>query len=398
MPKLILLGDLAPAGLTNATWIDHEHSDSLVLGNLETPLCPRDLPVAPKAGPSLRADPAILRDVSRPFPRLLLNLANNHSMDHGPSGLRATMEHCRLADIMVVGAGDLEEMAKSPVFTQIEGLKIGCLGACERQFGIATHDTPGVADIGPDLFARIRALRPYADRVIVSIHGAAEMSPWPAPRWRSLLQAMIDAGADIVHGHHAHIPQGYEQHGAGWIVYSPGNTLVNPSLWPEGGGTLRSWRYVFDLLNLNIPPAVETWGVTQETSPTHVRIRKIDSDKARLAACNLPLTDPLLLQGVWQIYALQLWNSFYGPHLELTDNSQNDIKKHFKKLLRAFSSKFLPSTGDDRLTNLRKFHYHLHACEHHSEAIAVALAVLTGEQPDRRCDESRRLAKNWMPR
>ena len=38
--------------------------------------------------------------------------------------------------------------------------------------------------------------------------------------------AVIDAGADIVHGHHSHIPQGYERYNGGFICYGLGNLLV----------------------------------------------------------------------------------------------------------------------------------------------------------------------------
>jgi poly-gamma-glutamate synthesis protein (capsule biosynthesis protein) len=112
----------------------------------------------------------------------------------------------------------------------VEGLRIGVLGRCETQFGIALQ-RPGAAALDPTLYESIRKLKSEVDVVVLSVHGAAEMVPWPSPQWQDLLRSFVDCGADIVHGHHSHIPQGYEVYQGKIIFYGLGNFLVNPADW-----------------------------------------------------------------------------------------------------------------------------------------------------------------------
>src|SRR5690606_16810592 len=129
----------------------------------------------------------------------------------------------------------------------------------------------------------------------------------------------------IVHGHHAHVPQGFEQYGRSWIVYGAGNTLVNPAKWPEGGMTLKSWRYLFDLDNLETPPQLTQWQVSS-SSPRHVAMTRKRIDHENLEACNAPLNNPILLEGLWQENSMYLWKTFYASGLK------QQVSVHFKPL------------------------------------------------------------------
>ena len=60
--------------------------------------------------------------------------------------------------------------------------------------------------------------------VIVSVHAAIEDSPWPSPYIRELYHSFIDAGATVVHGHHLHVPQGYETYDEG-VIFTAWATL-----------------------------------------------------------------------------------------------------------------------------------------------------------------------------
>jgi poly-gamma-glutamate synthesis protein (capsule biosynthesis protein) len=396
MTPLLLLGDFAPAGLDRLEIVaDPGVADALVVANLETPLCPAAWPAAPKAGPSLRADPALVPMLGAAFPRLALCLANNHSMDFGAAGLAATRTACAAQGIATFGAGETLAAARAPLRLRSGRREVVLLGACERQFGLAATDAPGVAPFGPGLAGEVTALRPAADRLIVSLHGASEMSPWPAPRWQQALRALIDAGADIVHGHHAHVPQGYERRGRGWIVYGAGNTLVNPSAWPEGGATLESWRFVFDLDDLAAAPEVSTWALTSPL-PAHAKLAPAAHATARLAACNAPLADPALLEGLWQENACLLWQTFYRVGLGWSTPPTGLLRRGLHDLRRRLRTTVDSSGGDDQHA-AERFLYHLFACEHHAEAIATALAVQAGVGVDRRTTRTAALAAAWLP-
>jgi poly-gamma-glutamate synthesis protein (capsule biosynthesis protein) len=397
MTPLVLLGDLAPVGLAHVDIAPDEAAlGGLVLGNLEAPLCPATLPPLAKAGPVLRADPVVLADVVRAFPHLAVTLANNHSMDFGGSGLAATLATCRDVNVTCFGAGSSLAAATEAVRLSIAERKLVLLGACERQFGLAESDRPGVAHVSPQLFSQVAALKPTADVLIVSLHGASEMSPWPSPRWQQTARALIEAGADLVHGHHAHVPQGYERHRSGWIVYGPGNTLVNPLLWPEGGATHTSWRFIFDLDDVAAAPRVSTWHLTS-TSATSARLDRVTEDAERARACNAPLPDPRLLEGLWQENALLLWHTFYRaglkanlPQPHVLTRALRTSRRFARRMLRGVQEPCAPKEAE-------RFLYHLFACEHHAEAIATALALEAGSIADRRTAETAALAARWLP-
>jgi len=81
------------------------------------------------------------------------------------------------------------------------------------------------------LAASVRALRTEhkADLVVVSYHGGVEYIDLPLPRARRILHAAIDAGADLVLGHHPHVFQGIEWRGGRPILYGLGNLLMRMS-------------------------------------------------------------------------------------------------------------------------------------------------------------------------
>ncbi len=244
MSRIVLLGDFVPVkGTASARFeFDTRYAD-LVLMNLETSL-PRHLEARPKAGPALSGSiETLVRFATRDF---VITLANNHMMDYGEIGLQETINACRNAGFETLGAGANLDTAIQPVVRNTNGVKIGILACAETQFGIAAPWQAGVAPIVPGKTEiQIRRLAERVDILIVTVHGAAEMCPWPSPKWQDLLRGFIDAGASIVHGHHSHVPQGYEEYHNGLIFYGLGNFLVEPASWRETPNTL--WSIVGDV-------------------------------------------------------------------------------------------------------------------------------------------------------
>jgi poly-gamma-glutamate synthesis protein (capsule biosynthesis protein) len=68
-----------------------------------------------------------------------------------------------------------------------------------------------------------------ADVVVVSLHAGKEMVGSPTWRQRSLAAAALDAGADVVIGHHPHVVQPLAWRKGKPIFYSLGNFVFNPS-------------------------------------------------------------------------------------------------------------------------------------------------------------------------
>jgi poly-gamma-glutamate capsule biosynthesis protein CapA/YwtB (metallophosphatase superfamily) len=138
------------------------------------------------------------------------NLGNNHAYDHGPEALVDSVRNLRQAGIEPVGAGQDAAEALAPALFEISGWKIAVVGIDEVvdpfPEAVATEDKPGTA-AGHDREAMVRAIRAAeraADLVIVTIHWGVELDLEPRDYQVEEARRFIDAGADIIFGHHAH--------------------------------------------------------------------------------------------------------------------------------------------------------------------------------------------------
>jgi poly-gamma-glutamate synthesis protein (capsule biosynthesis protein) len=65
------------------------------------------------------------------------------------------------------------------------------------------------------------------DIVVVLLHAGTEYAAEPSPDQVAVARAAIDAGADLVVGHHPHVTQTVERYGDGLIVYSLGDAVFD---------------------------------------------------------------------------------------------------------------------------------------------------------------------------
>jgi poly-gamma-glutamate synthesis protein (capsule biosynthesis protein) len=399
--KIRIAGDWAPCDKSVCTVLN---KSGLIL-NIEGPILTNGTEGYEKqikAGPSIfnRSMPM----VSQPS---IAILANNHSMDFGLSGLVATinsLEGQNESQIWrCVGAGITKDQANKPLIIEENGIRIGILSRCESQFGIASNSKPGVAAIDASVYLQIKDLKKHADVVIVSIHAAAEMVPWPSPRRQATWRSLIDAGADVVHGHHAHVPQGWEEYNSGFIFYGLGNFCVDPQKWKWHPQGLWSLAPELELTKSSIKVKIETTVI--EEFGESIRVREAsDTERkkhmAYLEQCNRPLSDPILLEGLWQEVSVRMYNDhfakwlgFYSTSLFKTITHHLRLKlSHIKRRLLGRSVKLEQSAS---MGNLLLWH-HLFVCDSHNDAIGTALGVLGGELEDRRNGVTAQLATEWM--
>ena len=170
------------------------------------------------------------------------NLANNHTKDFGAQGLIDTQNILKENNIARAATG-----GSCLVSTQ-RGLTVGI---------VAYYFTFSEENIR----SKIQSLREQgAQLVIVSIHWGDEGKYKPNNNQKHYGQLAIDAGADIVYGHHSHTLQPVEYYNGGVIYYSLGNFSFggnyNPAdkdtailqqkvlLWPDGTVTLSSLHII----------------------------------------------------------------------------------------------------------------------------------------------------------
>lgn len=157
----------------------------------------------------------------------IVNLANNHVWDYGQVGVEDTIAHLDEAGIYHVGGGVSAEDAKKPVILEMKGKRIGFLGYYFME-----------GNVGDD----VSALKKAVDVVVVNFHWGTERSHYPESYQVALAHRAIDAGADLVVGHHPHVLQGIERYKNGIIAYSLGNFIF-------GGNSRRQHdTYVFQLI------------------------------------------------------------------------------------------------------------------------------------------------------
>jgi len=209
----------------------------LAIANMECPLTDGDTPIR-KCGPNLRAPVATI-EVIRKAGIKVLNMANNHILDHGGSGLESTLRAAATAGIATVGAGFNRTEARRILICQVKGISVGILGLAEHEFSIATDTSPGANPLDLiDMTRNIADHRSSIDYLIVLLHGGNEYYAYPSPRLMETCRFLVEQGANAVICQHSHCMGCCEEYRGGHIVYGQGSLICgspNPISALENG-------------------------------------------------------------------------------------------------------------------------------------------------------------------
>lgn len=267
--QIVAAGDLCIGGpvrafdLTPGTLWSVITGANLAIANLEESLTERG--VRADKTVTLRAHPSAVEEVARLGFRAV-TLANNHMMDYGVEGLDQTLEVLDRARIAHAGAGHDYDAAASATTLEAGGLSVALLSfastvptgtaATEYRPGIAPirvttkyildgamHDeNPGSAPyiatdvLESDVEAALNEISKARDKhefVIVGLHWGVPPEWMPpmqgalADYQRPLAHRIIDAGADLIVGGHAHAPHGVEVYRSKVIAYCLGNFVFH---------------------------------------------------------------------------------------------------------------------------------------------------------------------------
>lgn len=185
----------------------------------------------------------------------LVNLANNHVLDFGEAGLEETIRTLDEAGIAHTGAGRNDVEAAQPATFMIrDQLRLAAIGFTDNEKRWkAGPDRKGINHLEVDhkqdteaALALIGHWRPRVDFLVVSIHWGPNMRETPPSHFIDFAHALVGQGADIVHGHSAHIFQGIEVYQDRYILYDTGDFVddyvVDPVLRND-----HSFFYVLEL-------------------------------------------------------------------------------------------------------------------------------------------------------
>jgi poly-gamma-glutamate synthesis protein (capsule biosynthesis protein) len=214
----------------------------ILFGNLEGPISDKGQKVGTIY--SFRADPKVIEGLTYAgFD--ILSVANNHIFDYAESAMADTFSRLKEAGIDYAGGGFNESEAYSPRIKEINGTKFAFLAFTNlcAPFWEATKENPGIACLTANpldnqsekekIKKSIAEGNERADLVIVSMHFGQEYQTSPTPEKRALAQLFIDAGADLVVGHHPHVAQPIEKYKSGYIAYSLGNFVFDQDFSEE---------------------------------------------------------------------------------------------------------------------------------------------------------------------
>ena len=213
---------------------DALRSADIAFANLETPLSDDARWSGAFRTPAAFADALAWAGVD------VVATANNHALDAEGEGLVDTIDHLRRAGVGHAGTGlDLED-ARRPFVIERNGIRVAFLAYAQfvndGGSSFATPRQSGVVPLDPLLIREdIARVRDQVDQVVVSFHWGIENSQEVHPGMREFAHATIDAGADIILGHHPHVRRGVEVYGGKPIVYSMGNFIFghNHDYWMD---------------------------------------------------------------------------------------------------------------------------------------------------------------------
>lgn len=265
---LVGVGDISPNRADPPSIFRHTRGvlkdADIAFGQMEAPLSDRGTPsFTPHSPTRLPTDNVrALTDEGAGFD--VMSFASNHAVDYGYDAFHDTLDVLRQNDIAVVGAGRTIAEARTPVILERRGTRVGFLAYLSIVFPglVAEDDVPGCAPLRASHFyeqldfqpgtpplivtklypedraameADIRALRQQVDVVVVSVHCGVHLIPQVVAMYqREAAYAAIDAGADLMLQHHAHILKGIEVYNGKAIFYGLGNFALEHAQHFEG--------------------------------------------------------------------------------------------------------------------------------------------------------------------
>ena len=207
-------------------------SADIAVANFENPA--PDKPRFHASGTVFSADPRFidgLADAGIDY----VSLANNHIRDAGGAGLLQTIANVTRRGIAVSGAGKNLAAARTPAILEAGGVKVAILGY--DAIAASYHATASRIGSAPLTAAYVKAdvaaaRAAGADLVIVYPHWGTEYDPTPFANQKKLAEMVIDNGADMVIGNHAHWAAAMEIYKGKPIWYALGNFVFDQT-WSE---------------------------------------------------------------------------------------------------------------------------------------------------------------------
>jgi len=238
--SIALIGDIALSGLisedkkNNANRykkVQKQLENMFVIANLETPIVSKERNEYKTH--YLYSDEETTEEILKMLNIKIVSLANNHIFDCKISGVKNTIKLLEKNNIKYTGAGWLPEHIK-PVEFNVNGQRAAFVSYVHCSTNPKTENFSELLinyfDI-EKVEEEVTYLKTLFDYVICSIHWGKDYSFYPTKIQRIYSKRIIDAGANIIMGHHTHTIQPVEYYKSGTILYSLGGLTFGDFIW-----------------------------------------------------------------------------------------------------------------------------------------------------------------------
>ena len=186
-------------------------ADDLTIVNLEGPLTTSD----DKRGGrqfNFRGDPGNAQILSAASVEAV-HMANNHARDFQEEGYEDTLAAVEAVGIVPYGYAQTQVM-------EVKGVKIGLIGLTEWDYEPS------------EVREMVAQLREECDILVATFHWGEELRYTSTSTQRKFAEAAIEAGADVVVGHHPHVVSGVAEYEGVPVVFSVGNLCFGGNIRP----------------------------------------------------------------------------------------------------------------------------------------------------------------------
>lgn len=298
-PKGVLKFGKRPSFRTALSGIADEVNGDLNFTNIETVVTDRnDLRRDTKGqgGPfNFRTHPNGVRALTASGFNVF-SLANNHSMDYGPAGLKETLKHVGAIPQSelkaAAGIGMNSDAAGKPHVVKVKGSDVAFAALGIATNNLARHragkNKPGqMAYRFDDDFREVlgRLTAAPADYRMLSIHygveGRVRADGRQIKDWRKI--AVQESGVNLVIGHHAHVVRAVERVGSSVVFYGLGNFLHHGTANMTTKGICKDYGLMARLhLRRDGSGALKARAVeVMPVTNTHIQTKRLSAAKSR---------------------------------------------------------------------------------------------------------------------
>jgi poly-gamma-glutamate synthesis protein (capsule biosynthesis protein) len=258
----------------------------------------------------------------------LVATANNHSLDMGLSGLKATLDNLRAAGLKTFGTYKSREEQQAPLIIEVNGIRLAFLSYTYGTNGIPV---PQGHEYAVNLIEDFHTLDPIsseigraraagADLVAVYMHWGDMYVFEPTERQKEIARELAAAGADLILGGHQHVIQPME-----WIeIAQPDGSTRSSLVTYSMGNFISNQHYSPGPPNFIPTPAVQ-YGLLVDIEIT----KDMESGETRISGADYEI---IWVHRLWRHRILPLSAVFSeGPaKFNLTEAEHNELQKGFQ--------------------------------------------------------------------